>query len=289
MFYRISATFSLMGTCWRVLRKDKEILFFPLLSSIICLSILFAFGYHFSAENRISELRNNEVLSIVVGISLLYSITFIVALFNVGVIACANIRLQGGNPGVGDGFKAMFSSLLSVMGWVIIVTTVGVVLNLIAKRSKNLGRFIADLLGTAWEIASFFVLPLIVIEKISPLSALKDSSSKIKDTWGEHLTSNFSFGIIFFVCAIPGIVVLYFGIAKINYIVIGIAIAFFILLALVNSTLETIFRVVLYYYVYHNFVHDEFNEKALEECYASKNGPNDPGTGLPRTSPGFTR
>ena len=44
MFARISYTWNLMGASWQVLRQDKEMLLFPLLSGICCLLVLASFA-----------------------------------------------------------------------------------------------------------------------------------------------------------------------------------------------------------------------------------------------------
>lgn len=269
MFDRISMTFSLMGTCWNILKKDKEILFFPFISSIVCLGMIFVFGYNASYLDT-AWVKQHQTMMIVVSVALLLSLTFVVCLFNAGIIACANIRLQGGDPTVKDGLKAMTSCIPGILGWTIISVTVGMILNAIESRSKQAGRIASSFLDTAWNIASFFVIPLIVIEKRAPFSALKESASRIKETWGEHITSNFSFGIIFFFLAVPGIAGFVFGIYTLNYIVIAIAVVYFLFTALVHTTLETIFRVVMYYYIYHNFIHSEFDEHVLKQCYETK-------------------
>lgn len=270
MFDRISMTFSLMGTCWTILKKDKEILFFPFVSCLICLGMIFAFGYNVPYRNT-AWLEQNSATVIVLSVALIFSVGFIVSLFNAGIIACANIRLQGGDPTVKDGLKAMTVSIPGILGWTIISVTVGVILNAIENRSKQAGRVASSFLDTAWHIASFFVIPLIVIEKRSSFSALKESASRIKQTWGEHITSNFSFGVIFFFLAVPGIAGVAFGIYTANYILVVVAVLYFLFTALVHTTLETIFRVVMYYYIYHNFVHSEFDEHVLKQCYETKN------------------
>ncbi|BBM84410.1 DUF6159 family protein [Candidatus Uabimicrobium amorphum] len=273
MFNRISMTFSLMGTCWTTLKKDKEMLFFPFVSTIVSLGIivLFAmFNYNLSHKNPVWLKQYGEVVTIGIFAALGFCIVFITSLFNAGIIACANIRLQGGDPTVKDGLKAMMSCIPGIMGWTFISVTVGMILNAIEKNSKQTGRIVSSFLDTAWNIASFFVVPLIVIEKRAPFSAVKESASKIKETWGEHLTSSFSFGAIFFFAAIPSIAGFVLGIYIKSYIVIGVAALYGLLVMLVVTTLETIFRVVMYYYVYHNFVHGEFDEHVLKQCYETK-------------------
>ena len=52
-----------------------------------------------------------------------------------------------------------------------------------------------QLLGAAWTMVTFFVVPLIVIEHKSLGDAFKTSLSMLRRTWGEQVTANFGLGI----------------------------------------------------------------------------------------------
>lgn len=272
MFDRISHTFSLMGTCWTILKKDKEILFFPFVASLISFSMFGVLFYLLFTEqiDFRSTGDNSDVIITALILSMVFIVTFICSLCNAGIIACANIRLQGGDPRVSDGIRAMASCVFRVLGWTIITFTVGLILRGIEKRFEKVGHFMSSLLGTAWDFASFFVMPLLVVEKLSPINAVKESASKIKQTWGEHLTSNFSFGVISVLACIPVFALAGFAFYVKNYYILILAFILLIFVLLIQTTLETIFRVVMYYYVYHDFVHSEFDEVTLKECYRTQ-------------------
>jgi len=107
-----------------------------------------------------------------------------------------------------------------------------------------------------WTLASFLVVPILVAERKSPIDALKGSASLLKKTWGEQLVGNFSFsfGFVFFLLAIPA----YLAIALAVYagrdlksMPLAVASAtvgvlYLILLALIQSALQSIFQAALY-------------------------------------------
>ena len=68
-----------------------------------------------------------------------------------------------------------------------------------------MGRFVAGLLGAAWTVVSFLVVPILVVENKNPFAALQESAGLVKKTWGEQVAGNFGFGLIFFLLAIPAI------------------------------------------------------------------------------------
>jgi hypothetical protein len=192
---------------------------------------------------------------------------FIVVFFNAAIVACAAARMSGGNPTIGDGLRAATARLPVIFGWALVCATVGLLLRVIEDRSDKIGRIAAGLLGMAWTVVSFLVVPVLVIENKGPIAALKDSTTLLKKTWGEQLVSNFSFGTIFTLLALPAIGLIflgaYLGSAPILFLCIGVAVIYFIALALVQSALQAIFQTALYLYARDGQVPDGFHAEVL--------------------------
>ena len=129
-------------------------------------------------------------------------------------VACAVIRMEGGDPTVSDGLRAAGARLSLIAGWALIQATVGLVLRVIEDRSERLGQIIASLLGMAWTVTSFLVIPILVIEDKGPFAALEESAALLKKTWGEQLIGNFSFGLVFFLLSVPAFIVIALGFAS---------------------------------------------------------------------------
>ena len=113
----------------------------------------------------------------------------------------------------------------------------------------------AGLLGMAWTAVSFLVVPVMVVEGKSPLASLRESTKLLRQTWGEQLVSNFSFGLVFFVLAIPaflvgglGVVLLSGGSTVGGVVCIVLAIIYGVVVALIQSTLLCIFQASLYFH-----------------------------------------
>ena len=164
---------------------------------------------------------------------------FIVVIFNAAMVACVAARMSGGSPTLGDGFRTAAARLPVIIGWALVSASVGLLLRIIEDRSERIGRIAAGLLGMAWTLVSFLVVPILVIENKGPIAALKDSTTLLKKTWGEQLVSNFSFGAIFTILAIPaiGLIILggYLGSAPVIITCVAIAVVYFIAVALVQS------------------------------------------------------
>src|SRR5262249_51688581 len=131
---------------------------------------------------------------------------FVITFFNAAIVGSAVTRLSGGQPTLGDGLRTAASRLPQILGWALLAASVGLGLRMIEARSEKVGRFVAGLLGTAWSIATFLVVPVLVVEEKGPIDALKKSTALLRKTWGEQLVGGAGFGLVFFLLALPGIV-----------------------------------------------------------------------------------
>ena len=254
---KFSHTWSLMGASWEVLKKDKEILIFPLISGICCLLVMASFAIPLFASDNWrppgEEAAIGELVEYYAILFLFYFCNyFIIVFFNSAIIACAVIRMGGGDPTVKDGFRAAFSRIGLIVGWALVSATVGIILRIIEDRSKAVGKFVAGFLGLAWSVASFLVIPILVVEKKGPITAVKDSAVLLKKTWGEQIIGNFSFGLVFFLLSIPAFILIVLGILAGSPAAIitcvGLGALYIILLALIQSALQAIFQAAVYLY-----------------------------------------
>jgi hypothetical protein len=274
---------SLMRASWDVLKQDKELLLFPLLSGICCVLVLASFAGPILAltdwqaasesvtsgaaqglsgsDGRLSAEHGLHMLTLFVFYCCNY---FVIIFFNAGLIACAQIRMEGGDPTVGDGLRAAWARLPAIAGWAVLAATVGLVLRMIEERSNLVGKIVAGLLGIAWSITSFLVVPILVIENEGPVSALQRSAVMLKKTWGEQIIGNFSFGLIFLLLALPGVFFLVLGITANSVTVIVVSVLYFIGIALAQSALQGIFQAALYLYMRDGAAPEGFEAGALQ-------------------------
>jgi hypothetical protein len=251
---RLSRTFYFMRASFDVLKKDKELLFFPVLSGISCLLVLATFIVPFFlgavAENLLGTLGSVGALAVAFGY---YTATYtVVFFFNTAVIGCAVKRLRGGDPTVGDGFSIAFGRLPQIIGWAMISATVGMILNAL-EQHKVLGRIASLVLGAAWNLTTFFAVPILVVEGKGPIDALRESAALLKSTWGGQVAGNFSFGLLFFLVFVLCGGIVYLGAASGNgtLLIACVAVAAIGLLvfAVIQSALYAIFQAAMYLHV----------------------------------------
>jgi Family of unknown function (DUF6159) len=260
VFERIAYSWELMKASWDVLRKDKALLLFPLLSGVCCLIVLASFALPIAATGSWRNMpgRDTDVAHKVIyyGVIFLFYFTnyFVITFFNVGIVACAVQTLRGEEAGVAYGFGQAMARIHLIVGWSLLSATVGLLLRLIAERSEKVGQIVADILGGAWSVMSFLVVPVLVVENKGPFAALKESTVLLKKTWGERLAASFGFGAIFILMALPGVALIIFAgyaFVSLNNHPVGIAAAavavlYWITLALISSALQSIFQAAIY-------------------------------------------
>jgi len=203
-FGSISNTIDLMKSCIRVLKKDKELILFPILATIFVLLfvwIIFTFvGLDMSALT--ADDNQSEEMPVIPLLILLFGANFIVVFFNSALVSAALDRLRGGDPNIRSGLSHASKHIHHIFIWSIIVTIMALIFAAIRASARNRGAvgqimtsIFASLLQAGWAMMTFFVIPIIVSENISPFAAIKRSSGLFKQTWGNQVTANFGFGI----------------------------------------------------------------------------------------------
>ena len=217
MFDRISNGWTLAKQSWRVLMLDKELLLFPLISGISCLMVLASFAVPLYSTRYFQTVMDDggqvtqDPVAWIILFAFYFANYFVIVFFNTALIACAIIRFRGGDPTVMDGLRAASSRLPQILAWALVSATVGIILRGIESYSEKAGAFAAALLGGAWSIATYFVVPVLVVEKVDPLNAVKRSFAVLRKTWGESLSANFGIGIITFLGMLLAMVPLVLG------------------------------------------------------------------------------
>ena len=198
-FGNISNTIHLMKSCVNVLKKDKELVFFPIMAAIFVIVLL---GIIYSIIGiAYSDGPEEEGLIILLAI-LIFGANFIIVFFNSALISAALERLRGGDPNISSGLSHAFKHVHHIFLWSIIVTIMALIFAAIRSSGRNRGmmgqimtELFASFLQAGWAMMTFFVVPIIVSENLGPISAIKRSSGLFKQTWGNQVAANFGFGI----------------------------------------------------------------------------------------------
>ena len=259
MFDVFRRSYGIFRQSLAILQADKEILIFPVLSGIAMIfvfALMIGGGFFMGVFRAILESAGQGSMSEIIGYAVLfvwYFLSWFVGLFfNVAVIHCAKIRLDGGDPTVSDGISAAMRHLGRIALWAAISATVGLLAQILRDKLKGLTRLFVSLGEAAWAVATFFIVPVMIFEERSVFDSIKQSVNLIKKTWGESLVGGGGIGLFIFLLAIPGIIPIVIGIAIGNGVALiagfAVAMLWWLILACVSSALGGIYRAALYVY-----------------------------------------
>ena len=278
---RISYTFGMMRSSWEVLKAEKQLLLFPLISGVCCVLVLLSFALPLWAVGipNAEQLQQRPLLYYGLLFLFYFLNYFIIIFFNSAVIACAILRMRGGEPTLSTGLHAALSRLPQIVGWALVAATVGLILraleNVGRKRGNWVSQIAAGLLGMAWSVMTFLVVPILVVEKKGPFEALKESVALLKKTWGEQLIGGFSFGLVFMLLGLGGIVPIMLGFLilhsamPLGVLLIALGAIYLIGLSVVQSALQTIFQAAVYLYARDGRAPRGFDESNLSSAMAA--------------------
>lgn len=276
---KISRGIELAKMSWAVLMKDKRLMLFPVVSGILTVIVAASFFIPLALVGLFTNANSANWWMLLFPVFLFYLVTyFIIIFFNSALVACVMYSFQGGKPTFSYGIGEARKRVRQIFAWAMVSATVGLVLQMISEKGGIFGQIAAFLAGVAWTIASYFVVPIIIMEGLGPWAALKRSVGLFKTTWGEAAISNVGIGLIFLGLALLGIVPMYLGVISGDFIImlslIAVAVVYWIIIAIISSALTTIIMAALYRYATTGKTSADFSEGMLKEPFPQNRNSN---------------
>jgi hypothetical protein len=261
---RFQTSWEIAKRSWAVLRSDKTLAWFPVLSAIGSLLVIGVLGGLFAVAGIDDSSTGSTlqpfgwVLIVVAYLALAMVQTYFLA----GLVAGADQRLRGQNSTVRSALDIANSRLHRLLPWAVVTATVTMILQAIEERFGVIGTIVARLVGLAWNLVTFLVVPILVLEDLGVGDALRRSKDLFKKTWGENVIGQFGLGAVGFLLMIPGLVLIGIGVAigTAGIIIFGaVGVIWLLVSAVVVSALSGIYRTALYHYAAHGEVPGEFS------------------------------
>ena len=280
MFTKIQNSWTLIKASAAVLRADKELVVFPIVSAISVLVVTVSFALPMILAGFLDALLEGhaQIFGFVMGF-LFYIVQYTVIIFaNSALVGAAMIRLRGGDPTVGDGFRVAMKHIGAILGYALISATVGMILRWLSERGKTLGQIVSSIVGLAWNLATYLVVPVLVVEGVGPVEAVKRSANLLKKTWGEQIVGNFSISLVFVLLAILliilGIPIFILVASTHSPVLIALTALLFVLtfvfMGLIGSTLNGIYVAAVYRYAAEGEASGFFSEEIVREAFRPK-------------------
>src|SRR5689334_19552268 len=124
----LSRSWDIIGESFAVLRKDKKLVLFPILSGLSTLAVAAMYFlplFHMGVLEQYSAYRTT-VPRVYAWLFLWYCTNyFVIIFFSCALAACAQIRFSGGYPTLGQGMSQAAWKSPSVRMWAVVASTVG--------------------------------------------------------------------------------------------------------------------------------------------------------------------
>ena len=248
---RIGNSIKLLKASWEVLKADKELIALPIISGAASIVIALSFVVPFFLVRGFDGTDEAGPLEYIILFGLYVALAYVTIFFNAALVHAANERLGGGDPTIKSALRGARSRAGKILPWAIVSATVSVILRAIEERVGVVGRIIVALVGMAWTLITFLVLPLIVIEGIGVGEAIRRSKDLFKRTWGENVAAQIGFGLIGFLAILPAVAIVVAGAAVGGValgIVIVIAVVWTVTVVAAIAAMSVIFQTALYHF-----------------------------------------
>jgi Family of unknown function (DUF6159) len=279
---RIRNSWELAKVSWSVLRSDKSLAVFPFLSALAGLAVVGVVAGLIAATGVNSanggSLKGIGYVFIAAGY---IASAFVTTYFLGALVHGANEALEGRHAELGECFGAANSRLHRILPWALVQATVSIVIQAL-ENQRLIGQIVASLIGTAWAVLTFLTVPIIMLEDLGPIVAVKRSGQLLRRSWGENLTAQVGFGIFGFVALLPAALLVAIGAATGSLVVVialaTVAVAWAVVTILAVSALSGIYRTALYRFAVDGVAPPAFAGADLQHALGPRR--NRPGLGF---------
>lgn len=268
MLERIGRGWGIAKASWAVVKLHPKLLLLPIFSGAAFIVLLGAIGLSVFAGAKSDSLRHfvekiqpDGPAAWALLFVFYFVCTFIIIFFNAALVFCALQSFAGKEPSLRAGLATAAGRLPQILAWTFVAATVGVLLNALQSFLKDKLGFIGALIGgiaeTGWAVLTYFVVPVLVVDGVGPIEAVKRSSAILKKTWGESLGGEGGLGAISFFFFLPVVLLFMFlGFGQVDAwnhpaLAVGlivIAVVYVLALTVVFTALGAIFRTGTYIY-----------------------------------------
>ena len=275
---RIGRGVSLTGRSVRLIGRRPQLIVLPLLSmfSVGVASVALLGPWALDAIDHHSRWQmfvDSAVLA--------YPTIFLSTFFGVGFVLMADAAFDGREVSVGAALRGALERLPAIAAWALVSTLVGIAIRAIEQipgAGGFVGRAVAWLLGAAWALATFFVLPVLAVEDAGAVDAARRSASVIRSRWGESVVGEFVIGSVAGVVMVAAAVLGVTGwvlharapLAGDGLIVVALTVA--LTTAVVASAASQAFRLAVFRYAVDGRLVGPYTEAELRSSFRDRGG-----------------
>jgi hypothetical protein len=179
----LTAFLALTGASWQVFRRFPRLIWFPILSIVSLVAV----------ASLIPQIGPSWLYAAI----LTYVVYLVGTFYAVALTTQALAAMRGGTPRIAAGMAVAFTRMPAIATLAVVSGVVGFALTLLGRsraRSVRIARF---LLGTAWSVATYLAVPVLVEEQAGGVASLRRAGALFKKTWGETLLAEVGMRVLF--------------------------------------------------------------------------------------------
>jgi len=276
---RFKRGWNLSKQSWAVVKSDKSLLAFPIISVVAAIITMIIFFGGGAAIVVATDSPWGALPLVIIGA---YLLTVVGVFASVALASCATEALEGRDTTVGQGIRAARGRMKLIFAWAAVALFVGGLISIIEGLLEEVvgglaSAIIGGIAGVVWAVATFFVVPVIALDGLGPKEAIKTSAHVVKERWGEGVVGSSAIGLItLFVAILPAFAVMFLGFVLLGSSAVGggllitIGVLVFVIALLFQTTIMAVFRVALYRYATEDQVLAGFDREALESAFVPK-------------------
>lgn len=279
---RIRNSIDTVKASWRVLRQDKELLMFPVLSGISALALMALVVLPISATDLLPRVSQEDpeaqAIALALFVLLHLSLSFITVYFNAALVSAAMERLEGGDPTVSSGLRGANKRLGKIFAWAMFAGTVSLLIKALesaTRRTNFIARIVVGFVGVAWTLATYFAIPIVLFEDRNVFASLRRSGELFRQRWGESVAGEFGIGAFFTILVlVVGLLAFFLAVFVSTavgpvglLIVLALAALALLTILVVGNALGTVYRAALYRFATKGQVPAEFQDEMIINAF----------------------
>lgn len=244
---RRKRTGRLLRMSWSVVREDRRLLVFPVVSASV--SLLVGAGSFVLAREIAGGSSEMRRVLLIGGIVASYPATFAALFCGVALAAVLARRLDGQPSQPADGWRAARERVSVIAAWTLVTCTVGAVLRVIEEYVPLGGKIVAAVIGLTWSVATLLALPVLAYEGLGPRATFHRSVELFRRRWAEQALGSVGIGIVSAFVTVPCGMLLAVGVViggNLGLVLVALGGGGLLAAIAVQTAMDQVFRVFVY-------------------------------------------